>query len=140
MIIKYIIKNDSKVIKIFWKKFIENNQLNCKMLIDNSPNRTDISEYLNVNSNMKKNGCVYITLIEINPIKDMSYIFGKCYNNEVEVQIQKLKDISNWDTKNIVNMNKFFCECNELISVPNLSSLDTQNVKNMSFFFFGCKN
>ena len=61
-------------------------------------------------------------------------------NNEGEVQIQKLKDISNWDTKNIVNMSKFFCECNELISVPNLSSLDTQNVKNMSFFFFGCKN
>ena len=127
------------MIKIFGKKFIENNQFNCKMLIDNSPNRTDISEYLNVNSNMKKNGCVYITLIEINPIKDMSYIFGKYYHNEGEVQIQKLKDISNWDTKNIVNMSKFFCECNELISVPNLSSLDTQNVKNMSFFFFGCE-
>ena len=67
----------------------------------------------------------------------MSYIFGKYYHNEGEVQIQKLKDITNWDTKNIVNMSK---ECNELISVPNLSSLDTQNVKNMSFFFFGCKN
>ena len=51
---------------------------------------------------MKKNGCVYITLIEINPIKDLSYIFGKYYHNEGEVQIQKLKDISNWETKNIV--------------------------------------
>ena len=61
-------------------------------------------------------------------------------NNEGEVQIQKLKDISNWDTKNIVNMSKFFCECNELISVPNLSSLDTQNFKNMSFFFSDVKN
>ena len=30
-------------------------------------------------------------------------------NNEGEVQIKKLKDISNWDTKNIVNMSKFFC-------------------------------
>ena len=69
----------------------------------------------------------------------MSYIFGKYYHNEGEVQIQKLKDITNWETKNIVNMSKFFCECNELISVPNLSSLDTQNVKNMSFFFFGCE-
>ena len=66
------------MIKIFGKKFIENNQFNCKMLVDNSPSRLDISEYLNVNNNMKKNGCVYITLIEINPIIDMSYIFGKC--------------------------------------------------------------
>ena len=87
------------MIKIFWKKFIENNQFNCKMLIDNSPNRLDISEYLNVNNNMKKNDCVYIALIEINPIIDINYIFGKCYHNEGEVQIQKLKDISNWDTK-----------------------------------------
>ena len=70
----------------------------------------------------------------------MSYIFGKYYHNEGEVQIQKLKDITNWDTKNIVNMSKFFCECNELISVPNLSSLDTQNFKNMSFFFSDVKN
>ena len=88
------------------------------MLIDNSPNRLDISEYLNVNSNMKKNGCVYIRLIEINPIKDLSYIFGKYYHNEGEVQIQKLKDISNWDTKNIVNMNKFFVNVMNLYRCP----------------------
>ena len=63
---------------LIYIEIIEKNQFNSKILVDNSPSRLDISEYLNVNNNMKKNGCIYITLIEINPIIDMSYIFGKC--------------------------------------------------------------
>ena len=139
MIIKYKVKADSENIKIFGKKFISKNKSNCKMsIIDDSTNLSDITEYFTVNETMRKNRCFYIKLIETNPITDMSYIFGKFYHNEGVVQIQKLKAIS-WDTKNVINMSKFFCECNELIDVSDLSKLDTQNVKDMSFFFFGCE-
>ena len=139
MIIKYKVKEDSENIKIFGKKFISKNKSNCKMsIIDDSTNLSDITEYFTVNETMRKNRCFYIKLIETNPITDMSYIFGKFYHNEGVVQIQKLKAIS-WDTKNVINMSKFFCECNELIDVSDLSKLDTQNVKDMSFFFFGCE-
>jgi len=110
-----------------------------KMIIkENSPNQLDITEYYRVNDTIKKNGCFYLKLIELTPIEDMSYIFGKFYHDEGSVQIQKLKDI-NWDTNYVTNMSKFFCECNELIEVNNLSKLNTQNVNNMSFFFFGCE-
>ena len=139
MIIKYKVKEDSKKIKIFGKKFILKNKSNCKMsIIDDSTNLLDIMESFEVNETMRKNRCLYIKLIETNPIIDMSYMFGKFYHDEEVVQIQKLKAIS-WDTKNVINMSKFFCECNELIDVSGLSKLDTQNVKDMSFFFFGCE-
>ena len=139
MIIKYIVK--SEIVKIFGRKFVKKNISKCKMIIiDNSTKELDILEYYKVNAIMLKNRCFYIKLIELTPISDMSYIFGKFYHDEGAVQIQKLKDISNWDTKYVTNMSKFFCECNELTEVCNLSKLNTQNVTNMSFFFFGCEN
>ena len=139
MFIKYIIKENSETVKIFGRKFVKKNKSKCKMIIkENSPNQLDIKEYYSVNDTIKKNGCFYLKLIELTPIEDMSYIFGKFYHDEGSVQIQKLKDI-NWDTNYVTNMSKFFCECNELIEVNNLSKLNTQNVNNMSFFFFGCE-
>ena len=136
MIIKYKIKKSTDRVKIFGRKFIENNKSNCQIIINNNNKQLPLSEYISVNSS---NEYETIKLIEINPIKDMSYMFGKFYHDEDIVPITELTDISHWSTKGVTNMSKLFCECNELISIPDLQFWNTQNVKDMSFLFFGCE-
>ncbi len=43
-------------------------------------------------------------------------------------------DISDWDTSNVINMNKLFYNCPRLESI-NLSNFNTSNVTNMSYMF-----
>ena len=139
MTIKYKVKKHADQVKIFGRKFVEKNKSNCQIIIDNNNNQLPLTEFIQVNDKMKNNEYVTIKLIEINPIKDMSYMFGKFYHDEEIVLITELIDISNWSTKEVINMSKLFCECNELISLPNLQFWNTENVKDMSFLFFGCE-
>ena len=48
-------------------------------------------------------------------------------------------DMSNFDTKNVKNMEKLFNSCYSLKSID-LSNFNTQNVTNMIYMFYDCKN
>ncbi len=139
--IKYKVKKNDEKIKIFGKKFVEKNKKNCKIeLINNKiKNYFDLDEFQIVNEKMRNEGFVEIKLIAINPIQDMSFMFGKALYDEPPVRIQELVEFKNWSTKEVTNMSKLFCECNELISLPNLKFFNTEKVKDMSFMFFGCE-
>ena len=73
MIIIYKIKQDKYEIKLFGKKFIENNKNNCKIIIDNKDQ--DLIEYLKINKNER---ILKIKLKEIKAITNMSYMFYEC--------------------------------------------------------------
>ena len=64
---------DKYEIKLFGKKFIENNKNNCKIIIDNK--EQDLIEYLKINKNEK---ILKIKLKEIKTITNMSYMFDEC--------------------------------------------------------------
>ena len=67
----------------------------------------------------------------------MSYMICKVSDEEENIPI---KEISiNWNTENVENMSKLFCECNELTSITNLDKINTEKVKDLSFMFFGCE-
>ena len=139
--IKYKVKIHDEKIKIFGKKFVENNKKNFKIeLINNQiKNYFDLDEFQIVNEKMRKDGYVEIRLIAINPIKNMSFMFGKASYDEPPVRIQEIVEFKNWSTKDVTNMSKLFCECNELISLPDLKFFTTEKVTDMSFMFFGCE-
>mgnify|MGYP003571341013 CR=1 FL=1 len=65
-------------------------------------------------------------------IKDCSKLFFNC-SNIINI------DLSNFDTKNIINMKEMFNGCQNLKRI-NLLYLNTKNVKDMSFMFNFCKN
>ena len=136
MTIKYKVKKSSERMKIFGRKFTEKNKSNCQIIINDNNKQLPLTEYITVHSSAEN---VSIKLIETNPIKDISYMFGKFYHDEDIVSITELTDISHWSTKDVTNMSKLFCECNELVSIPDLQTWNTQNVKDMSFLFFGCE-
>lgn len=73
-----------------------------------------------------------ITAAEVNltDTTDVSSMFKGC-NNLTTV------DLSNFDTKNVVNMNCMFNDCNKLEHLD-LGNLDTENVTNMSCMFENC--
>ena len=47
-------------------------------------------------------------------------------------------NLSNFNTKNFINMTGMFAGCNSLLNID-LSTFNTQNVKDMSFLFSECK-
>ena len=154
----YKINNENKV-KIFGDKFVKNNKNKCYMIIDNI--KKEISEYIELSEELKKQKTIQIKLRDIQNITDMSYMFGDCKSLSSLPDIYKwdtknitnmsymfyfceslssLPDISKWDTKNVTNMRTMFCSCYSLSSLPDISKWDTKNVINMNNMFNGCES
>jgi surface protein len=78
-------------------------------------------------------------LIESNK-KDLDFI-----NDSLEVLRSNsiptfFPDISNWDTKNVSNMNGIFAGCSTLTSLPDISKWDISKVTNMKAMFYECES
>ena len=116
-------------IKIFGKKFVENNKNNCYLLVNGKQN--ELSQYLILNEDSKSD-FLHIKLIEKETITNMSDMFYNC------TSLNTLPDISEWDTKNVNNMSYMFSGCRELISLLDISKWNTENVTTMSYMFSNC--
>ena len=171
MILKYspdMKKIKDNRIKIFGKKFYENNKFNFSMIIKDK--EYPISEYHILNKNdLNKNDELEIKLIKMNQIKsisDISYMFHSDANEPsiylsnvtsiINFDISKVKnmsnlfsnctllktipDLSNWDTSNVENISNLFYHCTNLTSLPDISNWKLDNVTNMSYLFYDCKD
>ena len=155
MIIKYDY-GDYEYIRLFSKKFVENNKNNCKLII-NGKDEMELCEYINKNDYSSPNKKIEVKLIETNTIIDMSYMFFECRRlkaisdtwNTVNVNnmsfmfascvsLRALNDVSNWDTSNVTNMKGMFELCISLTKFPNISKWDTRNVQDMQLMFNKC--
>ena len=54
--------------------------------------------------------------------------------------LSSLPDISQWNTKNVINMNSMFFNCSSLLSLPDISKWNTNNVIDMNGMFRNCKS
>ena len=53
--------------------------------------------------------------------------------------LKKLSDISNWNTKNVINISNMFQNCESLTTIPDISKWDISNIKYMKETFKNCK-
>ena len=154
---------DNKI-KIFGKKFYENNKNNCSISLKNK--EFSLSEYYTLNKNDLKNKNEIELKLNINkPLTDISYMFHadfdepSIYLSEISslenLDTSQVKDIShlfsnctllksipglsNWDISNAININNLFYHCINLTSIPDISKWKTENVENMSYIFYDCK-
>ena len=161
--ILYKINKGDKRIKIFGRKFIENNKDKCKIIINNK--EQEICEYLDINKNISNKEILEIKLKETKTITNMSYIFGRYYKleeynlslisiidfswnmeNVTDISgifafcpsLSYISDISKWNTKNVTDMSYLFNICKSLKAIPDISQWNTKNVKNMSNMFNMC--
>ena len=146
-------------IRLFGKKFIDNNKNNCKIIIDSI--EKDLTGCLYDIKKYKKKEKLEIQLIGIDKITDMSNMFSGCKSlvslpNISKWDISKvtslkeifsgcesislLDNISKWNTSNVTDMSALFWNCLSLKSLPNISLWDTSKVINMSYIFSGCKS
>ena len=131
--IKYDISNLDTNLKLFDKKFVENNKNFCYMIINDK--HLELQEELPINEYKKEDAKVFtVKLAGLNIIKDISYLFNEC-NNLIEVP-----NISKITTSNITNMCGMFRHCSKLASLPDISKWDTSSVTDMSFLFSGCSS
>ena len=107
-------------VKIFGKKFVEQNINNC-FLILNDCKLKRLSEFIELDD-MKNMKVCKITLIETNEIRDMSYMFSDCS------LLLSLQDNSFFDTSNVINMNNMFSGCLSLNNVEIISKWNISNV------------
>ena len=78
----------------------------------------------------QKNGEYTIKYSFKNKLTKSNFMFSECYS------LTNI-DLSNFNTKNIINMNNMFHGCNSLVNIK-LSNLNTQNITSMSGIFSGC--
>ena len=135
IIIQYKIDDikDSKEIRIFGDKFVENNKDKCKIIING--NEFDLTSHLDINENQLNNNIFEIKLKGIRNITNMSYMFNE-YDDSMP--LSSLPDISKWNTSNVIDMKNMFRGCSLLSSLPDISKWNTANVTNMSGMFWGC--
>ena len=156
ILLRYKINYTDNTIKLFGKKFVDNNKKSCRIIIDNKENKIctyldknkidqnkqileiklKINKPLNTMKDMFSNCDSLISFTENNlntsKVTDISYMFYECK------QLSEISDISKWDTSNITNMNSMFKGCELLINIPNISKWDTSQVTDMNSMFKGC--
>ena len=163
IIAKYDIKQTDKNIKIFGKKFVENNRKKCKIYVEEIVQ--ELRETIFVNEYMRNKRQLTIELIETEPIIDMSYLFGGDFYdgckslisieqldnwNTIKVNnmshlfnncesLSLLPDLSKWNTSSVTDMNTMFGNCVSISYLPDISKWDTSNVTNMSYMFQNCE-
>ena len=146
--IKYSVTSEGNI-KLFGKKFVENNKNNCFLFINNK--LCELCEYYIVD----KSEFIYelsVDLIEVKTITNISYMFSEC-------NLLMYLDFSKWNNENVTDMSYMFNNCSSLSSLPEKSSINnsyffniltpvsfdfsnfnTCNVINMSFLFSNCVN
>ena len=153
--IKYKI-NESKEIRLFGDKFVENNKNICKIIIDNKEENlvtwkeiepNTYIEFLEITlkgltnvTNMSHifNGCSDlisfddISNLDMKNVTDISYAFYGC------TSIEEMPDISVWDTSKVTDMESLFSYCQSLKYLPDISKWNTDNVTNISYIFYDC--
>ena len=116
--------------KIFGETFVNNNKKLCKIVING--NEKDLCSYLDKEDLDLMNKKLQIKLKGINKIKNCSFMFCGC------ISIISLSDISNWDTKNVTNMENMFFLCYCLENISDISKWNTDKVINMGYMFYQC--
>ena len=131
-IMEYIIKPNEKEIKIFGQEFVKNNEdnLDCKIYINNEENNTNISEFYKINNEKK----LFIKLVMKDLVYDMSHMFEGCKS------LLSFETTSNWNTLIVTNMKNMFKDCISLKNLDIKTNLKFDFNKNITHMFDGCSS
>ena len=143
-------------IKIFGKNFVEKNQKNCYLVIDNE-DKDLCDEYM-----IEEGKKLEITLVKKRPITDVSEMFYKCDSLSLIKRKEKwtmdnvtdmhsmfygceaLNDINDlfldWNTSKVTDFSNMFYKCECLKDIKHISNFDTSNATNLNNMFGGCIN
>ena len=130
--INIIYKVKGNEVKLFNKYFVDNNKINCKLIINGK--EQELIEKYSFGIFSTKKDILEIKLKGITNITNMGYMFSDCSS------LLSLPDISKWNTSNVTNMCCMFYNCSSLLSLPDISNWNTSNVKDMKNMFFNCSS
>ena len=137
--IYYKININDKKLKLFGRKFIENNKDNGIMIIEGK--EKEISEYIDIDDNLKNKEILHIKFKEIKRITNMSYIFGRYYGQEDwGSSLISVPDISDWNMEFVTNISGMFAFCSSLSTLPDISKWITNNITDINYLFNYCKS
>ena len=117
--INILYKIDKEEIKLFGKKFVENNKNNCSIIIDGIEQEL-VEDYKFENFEKKGKDILEIKLKGISNITNLNYMFWECDS------LISFPDISNLDTSKVTNMNHIF-DVQNLKWFPNISNWNISN-------------
>ena len=130
IIIRYKINEKDDKIRLFGKKFVDNNKNICKIIYKEKI--YELTEHFHKSIYDIKEDILEIKLKGINQITNLSCMFDYCEN------LISLPNISKLDTSKFTDMSSIFSICQSLIPLPDISKWDTSNVTNMSSMFSNC--
>ena len=132
--------DNKKILKIFGQKFVENNENNCFLFINEK--MLELKEYIDISDIYEYNdfddlcddGIFEDSLYEKEnkKINDISYMFYEV------TSLLSLSDDSTFDTINVNNMRYAFYGCKSLNNLNCISKWNTSNVFDISYMFYDC--
>ena len=155
--IKYKI-NESKEIRLFGDKFVENNKNICKIIFDEK--EENLASWKELDDNTYRE-FLEITLKGLTNVTNMSHIFYGCSDlisfddisnldmkNVTDISyafygctsIEEMPDISVWNTSKITDIESLFSYCQSLRYLPDISKWNIDNVTNISYLFYDCSS
>ena len=138
MILKYtpnLKKIKDNKMKILGKKFVENNNDKCTLIVNGK--ELPLSEFYTLKKNDLKTNDLEIKLKINKTITDMSYMFY-ADSSEPSIYLSSITNISNFNTSFVTDMSNLFGNCTLLTSIPDISKWETKNLTNISNLFYHC--
>ena len=137
----YKVNKNELSIRLFGERFVDNNKDNFKLFINEK--EVDFSDVYPTDQIDDEINILKVTLKEMKPVTDYSYLFFKCdsllyFYNADKFNLSHVPDISTWDTSNIVTMDSLFFNCQSLLEAPDISNWNTKNVTTLNGFFGDC--
>ena len=110
---------------IFGEKFVENNEDNIELVINNKQNSL-------VKNYILKKGENHITLIIKKKLINLSYMFYECSS------LKNIEELKYLDVKNVNDFSYMFENCPRLLDIKPLENWDVSNGNNFSQMFSHC--
>ena len=126
--IKYFAQTPKKI-RLFGKKFVENNLNKCFLIIDGK--EFELCEYYKKENQELKE--LTIILVKKKPIENMTEMFKncKCLTSVIKKQ---------WREQKVINMSYMFCGCEKLNELDFFSEINVSEVKDFSYMFNKCNS
>ena len=157
----YIIPKNKNSIKLFCDKFVDRYRTLCSLIYNG--NNYPLSQYFPMNyisNNDKNKGEIRITLEGIKYIKNMEFMFSRCYElkkviatetdfSQVETMdstfercenLEEITNTSKWNLENVISLKGLFYKCHKLKDVPGIDKWNPIKITTCEEMFLSCES
>ena len=116
----YKVNKNELVVRLFGGMFVDNNKDNFKLFINDK--EVEFNDVYPTDQIDDETNILKVTLKEIKPVTDYSFLFFKCDS------LLYFYNADKFNLSHVTNISHLFAECKSLTYLPDISTWDTSNI------------